>query len=356
MNSHSNVTEDYQIIKGSGLFDSLWYLTTYRDVKNAKMDPLLHFIQFGWMEGRNPSQKFNTSSYRKEHPDCPPTTNPLIHFLGGKSVPQKNSYPETIDYSKLSLGEKIWRLNRENYRYTECKTLSVIIPTAWKCPHLTLPIIQWLLENEVQTILLNNSPLELLPIPTHELLTVIRITDPFHYSKFLNIGAKNTTSDLLLFMNDDMVITDPLWLKNLVKAFNDPEVALASPIVLNPDKTIQRAGAHFETDGRVGTVIHDLHKITAFPVIGGPCLIIRREAFNGFDEDLIVETSDDALSMSVTKAVVVHNSKIIHHESSSRKGLRVPNSDHDIFKKNIGYSPLHKVRSPHDPASCIQKC
>lgn len=344
MSIPSSVNEEYKTIKESGQFDSQWYLLAYRDVKNSRMDPLLHFVQFGWKEGRNPSSKFNTSVYRREHPECPPDLNPLIHALGKGSHPPNTRHLEVPDYSKLPLGEKTWALNREELRYKNCTTVSVIIPTAWKCPHLLLPLLRRLLENGVQIILLNNSSFDTLPIPPDESLMTIRITEPFHYSRFLNIGAQSATNDLLIFINDDMVVEDSLWLKNLLRAFDDPTVALASPVILNPNKTIQRAGALFNPNGGVDALTYELYKTTVFPVIGGPCLAIRRDAFTGFDEELIIETSDDALSMTVSKAVVVHDSKIIHHESSSRRGIPVPSSDHAVFKKKYWSAPLGQIK------------
>jgi len=72
----------YVLIKFSGVFDKEYYLRTYPDVREADTDPLMHFIRFGWKEGRNPSNDFDTSSYFLENPDIvEKKINPLLHSL-----------------------------------------------------------------------------------------------------------------------------------------------------------------------------------------------------------------------------------------------------------------------------------
>ena len=70
------------MIKKSGLFDSEYYLAKNEDVKKAKMDPIKHYLKFGWKEGRNPSAEFNTNEYLKKRTDvriagiCP-----IVHYI-----------------------------------------------------------------------------------------------------------------------------------------------------------------------------------------------------------------------------------------------------------------------------------
>ena len=73
---------DRQLIKKSGLFDPVYYLFTYPDVRIADMDPLTHFMKVGWKEGRNPSDKFNTLFYLNAYADVREQgINPLIHYI-----------------------------------------------------------------------------------------------------------------------------------------------------------------------------------------------------------------------------------------------------------------------------------
>ena len=56
-------------VRASGLFDSAWYLAQYPDVKAAGMDPVLHFVRFGHLEGRAPGPGFDPARYRADHPE-----------------------------------------------------------------------------------------------------------------------------------------------------------------------------------------------------------------------------------------------------------------------------------------------
>jgi O-antigen biosynthesis protein len=74
--------DDYGLLAGSGLFDAEYYLTTNPDVAALNVDPLVHYLELGASEGRNPCSLFDAAYYaeqcraRGERPE-----NPLLHFL-----------------------------------------------------------------------------------------------------------------------------------------------------------------------------------------------------------------------------------------------------------------------------------
>ncbi len=68
------------------LFDTDWYLGHNPDVAAAVatggIDALTHYALYGWKEGRDPSRFFDTSVYLAENPDVAAAgINPLLHFL-----------------------------------------------------------------------------------------------------------------------------------------------------------------------------------------------------------------------------------------------------------------------------------
>jgi len=66
----------------SDLFDRQWYLETYPDVKEAGMDPVKHYFEFGWKEQRNPGPGFDTAFYLLSNHDVARSgLNPLWHFI-----------------------------------------------------------------------------------------------------------------------------------------------------------------------------------------------------------------------------------------------------------------------------------
>ena len=73
---------DYRLIRRSGLFDDNYYLLNNPDVRRADVNPLMHFVKFGWKEGRNPSEYFDTDYYLQTNADVRKAgVNPLIHYL-----------------------------------------------------------------------------------------------------------------------------------------------------------------------------------------------------------------------------------------------------------------------------------
>jgi glycosyltransferase involved in cell wall biosynthesis len=69
------------VLRASTFFDQDWYLATYQDVANARLDPVSHYIEHGASEGRDPGPFFSTSSYLLNNPDVyESNVNPLAHF------------------------------------------------------------------------------------------------------------------------------------------------------------------------------------------------------------------------------------------------------------------------------------
>ncbi len=63
-------------------FDRSWYLRTYPDVAEVGCDPLEHFLEFGWREGRDPGPDFSVTRYLEAFPEvAAANVNPFVHFL-----------------------------------------------------------------------------------------------------------------------------------------------------------------------------------------------------------------------------------------------------------------------------------
>ena len=78
----SGQAAELEEIRSSGCFDAGWYLATYEDVRTAGVDPVAHYHEFGWKEGRNPGPAFDTGWYLLAYPDVAATgLDPLWHFV-----------------------------------------------------------------------------------------------------------------------------------------------------------------------------------------------------------------------------------------------------------------------------------
>lgn len=83
----SDKNEGASLYIASSLFDPSYYLAKYTDVKLAGVDPLYHYVNAGWREGRNPSANFSTSFYLSTYKEvAEAATDPLTHyFLKGRA-------------------------------------------------------------------------------------------------------------------------------------------------------------------------------------------------------------------------------------------------------------------------------
>lgn len=71
-----------ELVRRSSLFDEDWYLATYPDVERSGIDPIVHYLENGWKEGRDPGPRFSTSAYLRANSDVAALgVNPLLHYV-----------------------------------------------------------------------------------------------------------------------------------------------------------------------------------------------------------------------------------------------------------------------------------
>lgn len=62
-------------------FDETFYCDEYPHVTRLGVDPLVHYMTIGWIEGNDPSAEFSTSFYLKKNPDIRKQgINPFLHY------------------------------------------------------------------------------------------------------------------------------------------------------------------------------------------------------------------------------------------------------------------------------------
>lgn len=113
----------YKMIDGSGLFDKKMYLSTYPDVKDSGVNPIVHYLMSGWQEGRAPSEEFNGKDYLDLNPDLRQAKiNPLVHYL-------KHGVKEGRAYKKV---EPAFPVN------AKCVTWKATGKQRGKCNHVAI--------------------------------------------------------------------------------------------------------------------------------------------------------------------------------------------------------------------------
>ena len=122
-------------------FHTLWYLETYPEVARSRSEPLLDYLQFGWRAGRDPSPRFETRWYLERFVDVREAgINPLRHYLQwgkaegrgpkrpGASESPLEPYEAWLAVNQLSdrdLAELHGRLDRHQHKLPK---ISVITP------------------------------------------------------------------------------------------------------------------------------------------------------------------------------------------------------------------------------------
>ncbi|MDG2143505.1 MAG: glycosyltransferase family 2 protein [Planctomycetota bacterium] len=148
-----------------------------------------------------------------------------------------------------------------------------------------------------------------------ENVEVTRDTQPFNFSAINNLAAKQMTSKVLCFLNDDTRIHKGDWLTELVNYAARDEIGAVGPMLLYPNGTIQHAGVfigtgplglaghlHREQDPEAPELQGYVDRVQNVSAVTGACLVIRRTVFDqvgGFDEDLSVCYNDVDLCLRI---------------------------------------------------------
>lgn len=87
----------------AGAFDAAFYLRTYPDVAEVGVDPLDHFMTYGWREGRDPSPDFSVAAYLDAFPEVASSgVNPFVHYLtSGRPTAARRESPFGFRYDVI---------------------------------------------------------------------------------------------------------------------------------------------------------------------------------------------------------------------------------------------------------------
>lgn len=78
-------------------FDETFYRNRNSDLEGSQIDPVAHYLEFGWKEGRDPSPYFSTQYYLESNPDVQAKSdeiNPFWHYvMTGKNEGRLPQHP-----------------------------------------------------------------------------------------------------------------------------------------------------------------------------------------------------------------------------------------------------------------------
>ena len=162
-----------------------------------------------------------------------------------------------------------------------------------------------------------------------------------------DLGVALTTGELVCFLNPDVTVADG-WLQPLVAALDDPAVAIAGPVLINPDGTIQEAGRVVYPDGWTGAIAGrdiwtgDTSQVFARDVdyVSAACWLVRRGehlARGGFDaryHPAFFEDVDYAFRVESDgqRSRLVVDVPVVHHHGLGGAGKDAdPHASYDAF-------------------------
>jgi O-antigen biosynthesis protein len=167
--------------------------------------------------------------------------------------------------------------------------------------------------------------------------TVLPYDHPFNYSAINNFGARHASGEVLLLLNDDVEVTAPDWIQEMLSYLYRDGVGAVGAKLLYPDRRVQHAGVILG----IGGVAGHSHKYAAeqdygyfgrlvlpqeMSAVTGACLMVRREAFEAVggldDKNLGVAFNDVDFCLRLRergwRCVWTPYAQLIHHESLSR--------------------------------------
>ena len=165
---------------------------------------------------------------------------------------------------------------------------------------------------------------------------------PFNFSAVNNFAAEQCRSNYLCFLNNDIEIKDPQWLRKLLAVAELDEVGAVGCTLVYPDSSIQHAGIALneKTIAQHIGVGEDSNFLAeqgitlpyAVDAVTAACLIMRKALFlrmGGFNEDqLTVAFNDVDLCLRLADKglpILCHPGvTLIHHESVSRQSDDLP--------------------------------
>jgi GT2 family glycosyltransferase len=157
---------------------------------------------------------------------------------------------------------------------------------------------------------------------------------PFNFADKCNLGALQSSAQVVVFLNDDVEVIDPWWLDHLLGYLESDEVGAVGPVLLLENGMVQSAGhvnepfpANYFSGKPLG--FRDFPEALDIPCevsgLTAACLAIRRELFDevgGFCEALPNNFNDVDLCSKIQHSgrslIWTPLAKLYHFESVTR--------------------------------------
>jgi len=281
------------------------------------------------------------------------TTNDIRHIRRILYRRQREAGEEPNDRRPVATSSPVVAVGNDN-----APEVSIIIPTRDRADLLTqcLKSLKGLTDYPRYDLIIVDNGSEKLDalaqlrdlrsLPRHQ---VLHQPGPFNFSRLCNAGARAANSPMLVFLNNDVVIIDPQWLRILVRWAVQPDVGVVGAKLLFPNNTIEHAGVVLGHGGIAGHIYHRQpaaqsgylgqllvpHEVEA---VTGACIAIERakfEAVDGFYANYFpVEFNDIDLCLRTAEwgwTTIWTPESILYHLQSASRGY--PIKPYKVFRK-----------------------
>lgn len=187
-------------------------------------------------------------------------------------------------------------------------------------------------------------------------IRVIPFRGPFNWAAINNAAARETDSEVLIFLNNDTVVLAKDWCLELVSHAMREDVGAVGARLLYADGTIQHAGVVLGIEGvagheavgetpEAGGYFGRSHLVRSAAAVTGACLATRRGLFEeldgGFDDlNLKVAFNDVDYCMKVRRAgyrVVYNPFAVLYHLESKSRGRELTETQQARHRKEAAF-------------------
>ena len=188
-------------------------------------------------------------------------------------------------------------------------------------------------------------------------LILIKLNENKGFAEPNNIASKMATGDLLLFLNNDTIVT-PSFVSELVKSIQqNSNVGICQSLLLKPDESIDSSGDFIDNLGVVYNSKTQISKIREISSARGASMMIKKKIFDqleGFDEKFYFSFEDVDLSwrcwiagykvLVIPKSIVYHlggqtyqkvKSNMAFHGFKNQLSMKITNFEPTLAIKNM---------------------
>ena len=175
---------------------------------------------------------------------------------------------------------------------------------------------------------------------------VLKLDQPFNFSRLVNAGVRSCDGPYLLLLNNDTEVITGDWMEAMLEQAQRPVIGVVGARLLYDDGALQHAGVVIGLGELAGHIYRraprddhgpgeEILTIRNYSAVTAACMMVRRDVFEavgGFDERMAVEFNDTDFCLRVLRLgyrnVYVPHAELYHHESKSRGAGELSASAH----------------------------